>query len=838
MLDRAEPTLTAPPSAAARDGLAIHVLLWSLIAVYLALLGTWSYHAGMQLRDDAWTTTRSIRFHSDIAAGMGWGRRVLSTAQRLAPAGDNQRSLTFFQLYRGLDQVYQDLVVGEPPEGDYQLDYPPLRLLTMTLWTQHATREHPGLRGWPNQWAMHYSPTGDPAALVNEDIAQPMLLFNTYCVAVAAIFSFFLVWIWVHRGGRPNKPGKRELVPWKPLPLRQINGLLLFPIAAAAFLYAVVIAENPVPAPPPSAAFAGAPILIHDNGKTHAVVTATIDGQGSDAQWRIEWGTTLLYGNQSSWDSAGSDDVSASTSELPPNTLIHYRISARNDRGLTHTADATFNTADAKAPTPPRHAEGAAWLAWPLWLGIALLFVVMAGAMSVLPPVHRGWAAGLIAALLLWFDPSLLLDAHVWPQWDVWVLPPLMLAALLATLDCWFFAGVVMGVGVMFKGQTMGLGSILALWPLFAGRFGALGRLITGFVLSAGLVLSPWLVLDNAPADWNVGPLRWITALLAAAVTAAAISFYRRPLRQRAIALWHELKDEWHGQSSNADRQQTSIFDLTIFCASLLAGIVLITMLVLRRWPSDAELPRITGLFLLLGILLPPWFLPRRALGVWIAAVLAAGIWMSAYLYHGDWTWKTVGFEYGARKHDTMALGAGINGNLPQILSTRFGWDLHDPVMTLRPPIRISAPITLDLRQFLIVVYAVLLALAGIGAAIQSRRNHPRLLAALSAVCVLMPNILCQMASRYQMWGAAATCILIGVSPGLTLLHIVLALLAAGMIGAQLMIPDPSRSPQLNDIVRRFSPDDGWIILAIAAILLYVALIPGRRPSKLELASS
>ncbi len=45
---------------------------------------------------------------------------------------------------------------------------------------------------------------------------------------------------------------------------------------------------------------------------------------------------------------------------------------------------------------------------------------------------------GLLAALLVWFNPAMLADAHVWPQWDVWLLPFLLGATLAASLDWWF----------------------------------------------------------------------------------------------------------------------------------------------------------------------------------------------------------------------------------------------------------------------------------------------------------------------------------------------------------------------------------------------------------------
>jgi hypothetical protein len=99
-----------------------------------------------------------------------------------------------------------------------------------------------------------------------------------------------------------------------------------------------------------------------------------------------------------------------------------------------------------------------------------------------------------------------------------------------------------------------------------------------------------------------------------------------------------------------------------------------------------------------------------------------------------------------------------------------------------------------------------------------------------------MPSILCQMAQRYLMFGAAASCMLIAISPGLTVLHVIMSLIAAGVIGGQLIGSfDRTRSPRIEDFMSRFGPDDGWIMLIIGLVILYLALAPARRPSSREL---
>ena len=51
-----------------------------------------------------------------------------------------------------------------------------------------------------------------------------------------------------------------------------------------------------------------------------------------------------------------------------------------------------------------------------------------------LPQQHRGWICGLAAASAAWLEPSMILDAHGWPQWDVWILPFYLFAAFAALI--------------------------------------------------------------------------------------------------------------------------------------------------------------------------------------------------------------------------------------------------------------------------------------------------------------------------------------------------------------------------------------------------------------------
>lgn len=895
------------------DPLWMRWLFWIFISGYIVALSGWSFNAGMRVREDAFANSHTIRFHGSLQNALEWGGMVLTAARDHAngletktapdaqpstrpdtrptsrpstlsasrPTAPSTRPALAHQpahppievwqvslpdIYYGVDQVYQNMVYTDPPDANYGLDYPPLRLFTMSLWTRHVAGQVHSLATWPGTYDLQYSAKGDPADLLDENAVSPMLHINAGCSAAAGVLVFILVWIWTRRGGRPclaKRTGwrawllpKQKLTPWKPVRLSRIHGLAVFLITTSAFFYAVVVVENPVSSPPPSITFESRPVLAAGaDGKPIATFRALIDGQGADAKWRVDWGTGPLYGNETRDDVADATESTATLRALPPHTLIHYRLTATSAWGITHTADETFDTSDALGPAQSPDAYGAVWPGWPLWLGISFLFLLMIGSLRWLPAVHRAWAGGLVAGLMLWFDPALLMNAHVWPQWDVWLLPPFLLAAVLTSLDWWFTAGLVLGAGMMFKGQLLILGPFFAFWPLVSGRWGAAARLVSGFIVAAGVILSPWLLLNNQPLDWSVGPMRWLACVGMAALLAAGLSLYRRPLARRASAFAFQIRSVYRGLPADAP-PPTSWVEPILFSLSVLGTMVVVSVLVLGRWPSDGEAPvRVAGLALLLGILIPPWFLPRRALGVWFALVIGASIWTGAFLFHGDWTWKTVGFEFGTRKWQMMSAGPQGMGSLPQIMQTRFGWNIDDILFSFHPPDLAGAlgiarhtadgkipawisaagldgsAISLDYRHAMMVLFGLLTLLAAVGAAIQSRRNDPRFLAALSAIAAFMPNILCQMTARYQMWGAVMSVLLVAISPGLTLLHVLFSLIAAGMVGSQLLNSyDRSRSPLLADLMDRFHPDDGWIMLIIAAVFLYVALAPARRP--------
>jgi hypothetical protein len=117
-----------------------------------------------------------------------------------------------------------------------------------------------------------------------------------------------------------------------------------------------------------------------------------------------------------------------------------------------------------------------------------------------LPPQHRASICGLAAASVAWLEPSMILDAHGWPQWDVWILPFYLFAALAALKNRWFCCGCLLAAGAMLKGQLLFVAPFFILWPLWQKRWTRALRVLTGFIATAALIVSPWLL--RTPAAW------------------------------------------------------------------------------------------------------------------------------------------------------------------------------------------------------------------------------------------------------------------------------------------------------------------------------------------------
>src|SRR5947199_514484 len=130
--------------------------------------------------------------------------------------------------------------------------------------------------------------------------------------------------------------------------------------------------------------------------------------------------------------------------------------------------------------------------------------------MNRLPQQHRGWICGLAAASAAWLEPSMILDAHGWPQWDVWILPFYLFAAFAALKDRWFWCGCLLAAGAMLKGQLLFVAPFFVFWPLWQKRWTRALRMLAGFAVTVALIVAPWLLC-------NLGA--WIVVALVAGLS-------------------------------------------------------------------------------------------------------------------------------------------------------------------------------------------------------------------------------------------------------------------------------------------------------------------------------
>lgn len=849
-------------------------LTWAMVLIFLGSGARWAFRAGIGLREQVWQYTRAIRFKEDVSRGYQFGNAALRFAETRAgldPMSDALagQSTEFLRRHDRADLIgkrspaFRRLTVGElvsgivgyvdsivDAGGDYDLDYPPLRLGVMTLWVRDVQRTHPEIDTFPQDR------TEDTTLRQDEDIAEPVLKFNSCCEAAAAVGMFLLVWLWVDRSFKPVAPlafgrwwRKLRGVPRQPRTLRPRapgrwgwtvpHGIFAFMIATSGFWYAYATLVRFPPRPAPAVS-----VVQIQPGDGAATIVANVNSQGQDTTWHVDFGPSPAYGHSTaaqSGDSAiGDQQVSAELRPVGAGQMIHFRVSATSAGGTTNSDDFSFVNRGAPVDVNSDSLGGLDWPSWTIWLRMLALFVIMVVSAQMLPPVHRGWACGAVAAMLVWFDPVILIDSHAWPQWDVWILPIFIFAVLAASLNWWMLAGAMIGIGCMFKGQMLLAGPMLLLWPLIGGRLGAFARVTIGFVIGAELIAWPWIV--NSAAG-----LHWIECAMLAAALVLGVSLMRGELG-RAFRQW--VIDPVIGRRESSfesllDDPGKSPAGALIMASCAVAAMVIAMALIFGGMVHrQAALPAGTmGLFLLL-VLVPPWLLRRRSVGFWIIGVGAAAIWISSWAFGGSYSWATLGFAYGAVKHDQMQMGLRNYSNLTSILAQNYQWDIHDQMGTLRfafstpgpwrlgrmaiPAVKWSWSSDLDVKTTMALVYAIGLLIASAAAALHSRRNDRRFLVAIVVPWLMFPIVMCQMGGRYPVWASALSAGMVAVSLELSLLHIVLAVVAFATVAHQLLNYDQSRWPQLFQLMTPTFPGAGWLLVFVMAIFFVAALVPSR----------
>ncbi|HEX4054290.1 MAG TPA: hypothetical protein VHX86_08495 [Tepidisphaeraceae bacterium] len=739
----------------------------------VAVLGYYAWRMvgiGLDLRQDVWVYCANNHAPNDMNSALDMGRIVLGEAENVAreqerektpaqrkqeaaqiAAGQGPATISdpgpglfdspinaqiFFQRWHRLSPVYGQILrgwvrtydhllqnQGTNSDADYGLDYPPLRLMVMTLWTWDVQSHYPGITAFPVTPQRVFDPDTHQPIIATDAIVQPMLKFNALCEGVSSISIFILVWLWMER--RP-KTARSRLASW-----------LLWP----------------------------------RRGPEHSLMGNS---------WRARWGDPLLlvpvivFGictllrSSISWQMPMPDAAQMS--------LIDVRVSS---------------------------------IGW--WVSLLLRFLAVVCLARFLPRPFRAPMCALVAATMAWLNPGSLLDSFGWPQWDVWLPPFFLVAAILVTLDWWIAAGLLLGVGCMFKGQLLFVSPVLVLCPLLAGWPGRFLRIVAGMAAGAGLIVWPWLVTNRAAE-------RWILVAMLAAGAFCAASGLRGVLRGQLGELAQAGRD-WCNKF--AEKWPPAIIIILPWIAAAVLGtlVCFALALILRYWTPPL------GVVLGMGIVVVPWFLPRRLTSGWLLLVFAAVLWLVAFQAGGAWSWYRIGFVYGTQRHQMMQLDR--LSNLSSLLGGRYQWQLRDHIATLKLPI--FGTLNLDVQGFCGLIYFASAMLCAAAAAMHMRRRDVRFLIALAAPWVLFTTLLTQLSVRYTTLPAVMSCSLIAISAEMSLLAFLQTVLTCIILGNQMMLLHPSTSPVALSITQPMNPDIAWAMMLLAAIFLVSALIPTRR---------
>jgi hypothetical protein len=208
---------SAPLPIVAEQKLAASRLLLSAAWLVVGLmLGFYTLHiakVGIDLRNDFWVYWQNNRFYGDVNSAFRHGQHVLSEADDLAaqdppnPGGltidqpgpglfDSPLTFSTFrhrwhdlrpvygQIFHGWIATYDNLVRDVSPD-DYQMDYPPLRSLVMTLWAWKVKAQFPNLNQFPQNADALITPGN-----ATPEIVRPLLMCNMFFEAVSAdLFS-------------------------------------------------------------------------------------------------------------------------------------------------------------------------------------------------------------------------------------------------------------------------------------------------------------------------------------------------------------------------------------------------------------------------------------------------------------------------------------------------------------------------------------------------------------------------------------------------------------------------------------------------------------------------
>jgi len=401
---------------------------------------------------------------------------------------------------------------------------------------------------------------------------------------------------------------------------------------------------------------------------------------------------------------------------------------------------------------------------------------------SIFQPHDPAWMIALLAAVVLWLNPAVIIDSHAFVQWDTWILPFVIAGMGFAAIGKWGWAGIVWGASLGLKGQILLVMPALALIPMFRGNILGFARLAVGFCfmwLATGL---PWLV--RSPTAWL-----WVGTVIGLSVV-FAISGYPG----RLGLIW------WLAVGT---------------AAALVLGPFLNA-----EWAISILL---IGMPLVAAIVLLPWMMPERSRGLAVGIVAVAAIFIAAHRFDGSWNWFVISYTFPSRQYRQMVMGP--TANIPFLLS-EFRWGL-DGIIFSR--VMFDTAVDVTVRHFLIGLHAVACVVCALGAAIQQKRNDPAMLLAMAVPWIVAYTVLPQMHERYLTWGAAVVGVGLAVSVGWGLLHTAVVGISTAMVFLQMLRMHSGAWPTLQPILEQLRPTLAGAMVLLALIYLYGCFARTRR---------
>lgn len=450
-----------------------------------------------------------------------------------------------------------------------------------------------------------------------------------------------------------------------------------------------------------------------------------------------------------------------------------------------------------------RDADAAPLLAVNRWVGAASALLGSVLAVLWLRRGHpdRGWFAtprtvllSALVAVSIWLNPAALWNGHAWPQWDTWLVPFFLLAAIAATLGWWTLAGASMVVGAMLKGQILFAFPLLLLWPVFRGQWHAAGRFLLGAAATMLLGGSPWLL--HAPAARAY-------VLLASMVTLLALLLPWKP-RRWTVSL----------------------------VALLVAGAL--------AWPIITVAPRLLPLTLGLAAvvtLLGAYRWRRHVLPV-VLLVFVVTTLVAAKRFGGSWSWYQIGFAYPERNYEAMHMGPTFN--LPAILARAWGWTRESIALEIDPGRWTfgwlgGEKVPVSLKLLLRVVSGWLVLLSAWALARADRHSDPRGLLTFALPFLVVFALVPQMHERYLVWAAMVGGLALACSLPASFLLIVITAAALGQMMLTQLRHDRGFAPDLLKLLEGVDPHFGWAVLLAVLSWLFIALtLPSRRSPPVE----